>query len=150
MRELLGAACWRYGQAALAGGRLPEAASCFGRAVSEFEAAARESRAAAAALTVRRSTSFVGQAAALLSAGRVEAAQQLFSRSSLSGVHSAEPLARFAASLYSFCDELAGLPREEVIQAAAALREAVLAVRLEVGFYDGRQAVSLAWVSGST
>ena len=31
VRELLGAACWRYGQAALAGGRFPEAASRFGR-----------------------------------------------------------------------------------------------------------------------
>ena len=35
-------------------------------------------------------------------------------------------------------------------EAAAALRDVVLNLRLAVGFYDGRQAVSLAWSGGPT
>jgi predicted Zn-dependent protease len=148
LRELLGAARWRVGQEALQSGYEQEAVRQFAAAGAEFAAAAETSRAARMALPVRQSSAFVGQAVALLLAGQTEAAQRLFSRSPVAGVAANDPLGRFAAGLYELCDELARVSAAERLEAAAALREVVLQVRLAVGFYDGRQAVSLAWTGG--
>jgi hypothetical protein len=147
LRELLGAARWWAGHEALQSGRDQDAARQFAAAGDGFAAAAVASGAARMALPVRQSAAFVGQAVALLLAGQTEAAQRLFSRSPVPGVTAGDPLGRFAAGLYELCDELARVPAAERLE-AAALREVVLQVRLEVGFYDGRQAVSLAWTGG--
>jgi tetratricopeptide (TPR) repeat protein len=149
VRELLGGAQWWGGQAALVVARFREAVERFEAAAHHFSAAAAESRVARAPLPVRHPAALVGQAVALLSAGKTEAAQRLFSRQPATSRASAEPLNRFAAHLYEFCEALVLLPEAERSGAAAELREVVAAVRLEVGFYDGRQAVSLAWVSGA-
>jgi len=136
------------GQEGLQFGRHPEAARQFAAAGAEFAAAAETSGAARLALPVRRSAAFVGQATALLLVGHTAAAQRLFSQSPVPGVAVGDPLGRFAAGLYELCDELARVPAAERFEAAAALRDVVLQVRLAVGFYDGRQAVSLTWTGG--
>jgi tetratricopeptide (TPR) repeat protein len=148
MRELLGAARWRAGQEALQSGHDSEAARQFAAAGAEFLAAAEASGAARMALPARQSAAFVGQAVALLRSGRTEAAQQLFSRSKAPGIAAGDPLGRFAAGLYELCEEWARVPAAERLEAAEALRELVLQVRLAVAFYDGRQAVCLAWTGG--
>jgi len=146
--ELLGAARWRAGQDALRERRFRLAARLFGAAAADFSAAARKTGAARAALSLRQSTTFVGEAVALLCAGELETAQRLFSRSPVLGLSAAEPLSRFAARLFEFSGELGRLPPPDRSEAVAALREMVLAVRLEVGFYDGRQPVCVAWTGG--
>ena len=164
LRELLGAAHWRAGQETLRGGQYRKAERHFAAAAAEFRAAAAASGAARVALPARRSSAFIGQAVALLASGEVEAAQRLFSRSTMSGLgevrrhglrqdrgpsHGADdPLVRFAAGLYELCEELMRLPPAERREAASSLLDLVLAVRLAVGFFDGRQAVSLLWAGG--
>jgi tetratricopeptide (TPR) repeat protein len=148
LRELLGAARWRLGQEALRAGEYREAGRAFAAATAEFTGAAEVSGAARQALPVRQSSAFIGQAVALLLAGELEAAQALFARSPLQGAAAGHPLGRFAAGLFELCEELARAPVAERIEAAVSLRDMVLNVRLAVGFYDGRQAVSLAWAGG--
>jgi hypothetical protein len=148
-RELLGAAHWRHGQVVLGLGRDREAARAFVRSAAEFAAAADLSPVARQELPARQAASFVGQTVALLLAGESEAAQRLFSRTDFTGVVNADPIARFAAGLFELCEELQLLPASERAEIAAGLRVVVLQTRLVVGFFDGRQAVSLAWQSGT-
>jgi hypothetical protein len=148
LRELLGAARWRVGHEALHGGRYRGAAREFAGAAAEFVGAAEASGAARQALAERHTWTFVGEAVALLLAGEPEAAQTLFARSPVRGAGRGHPLARFAAGLYELCDELVRATMVERSEATLALRDVLLGIRLEVGFYDGRQAVSLAWAGG--
>jgi hypothetical protein len=148
LRELLGAARWRDGQELLRAGEAAAAARQFAAAAQEFTAAAAASAVACRALPDRQAAVYVGQAISLLLADQPEAAQRLFSRLCIPGTGAQDPVARFAAGLYELCDALAGLPAADRAAAAETLRAVVLDTRLEVGFYDGRQAVSLVWLSG--
>jgi hypothetical protein len=148
VNELLGAARWRVGQDALGESRFRVAAQQFRSAAADFNAAALRTGTARAALPVRQSTSFVGEAVALLCAGETETAQRLFSCSPVPGLCNAEPLSRFAARLFEFCEEFGRLSGEDRSEAVGALRDVVLSVTLQVGFYDGRQPVSMAWTGG--
>jgi tetratricopeptide (TPR) repeat protein len=147
VRELLGAAHWRSSQELLGEGHPREAERQFARAGEEFARAANESMSARPHLTARLSAVLVGQAVAFIAAGAPEAAQRLFSRTPVPRTPSADPLCRFAAGLYELCDELAPVSAEERAPAVEALRQVVLQTRLEVGFYDGRGSVCLAWWS---
>lgn len=148
LHELLGAARWACGQEALREGSDPEAARQFAAARVQFAAAAQRSGAARRALPQRQAAVFVGEAVALLLSGQVEAAQRLFSRSRVPAAAARDPVGQFAAGLYELCEELVRLPAGERTGAAAPLRGVVLETRLAVGFYDGRQAVTLAWLDG--
>src|SRR5262249_18436827 len=118
-------------------------------AAAEFAAAAELSNLARQALPARQAAAYVGQAVALLLAGESEAAQRLFSRTSTMVTTSDDPISRFAVGLYELCEELQLLSASERAETTAALREVVLQTRLIVAFYDGRQAVSLGWHSGT-
>jgi tetratricopeptide (TPR) repeat protein len=150
MRELLGAAYWRAGQAALAGRQDRKAAQEFARARREFAAAAAASGAARMEEPARQAAAFVGQAVALLHAGETEAAQRLFSSEWRPQTSAAGPLTRFAAGLYELCDALRLASPEERNQASDGLRQVVLDARLAVTFFDGQRAVSLTWLPGTT
>ncbi len=148
LRELLGAARWQEGQDLLRTEDEATAARRFAAAGEEFTAAAAASAAARQALPDRQAAVYVGQAISLLLADQPDAAQRLFSRLCPPGAGAQDPVFRFAAGLFELGDELSRLPAAERKEAAAPLRGVVRETRLAVGFYDGRQAVSLVWLGG--
>jgi len=140
-----GGARWARGQALVGSGEDGRAVTEFEHAARAFLAAGRSMQDARDALPGRLAAAYVGQAVAMVAAGQYEAAPRLFVRRCAEGMAATPALSRFARDLYELCDLAARLPATERAAAGEAMRPVLAGARLTATLWDGGHPLVLGW-----